>query len=102
VLTAFELQFVPAAKATPRNTTSTPASLDVPAADFKGVRTFAAEVKHVAETNHVFYSVMSGMKFDSSMDSFKNLKTKDEGGDLCAVQEQDRALRQGPIMKKFM
>jgi uncharacterized damage-inducible protein DinB len=79
VLTAFELQVVAVAKAMPGEKYDfTPASLDVPAADFKGVRTFAAEVKHVAEMNYVLYSVMSGLKPDSSMDSFKDLKMKDE------------------------
>ena len=56
----------------------TPASLELPQADFKGVRTFAAEAKHVAEMNLVMYSVMSGLKPDVNVDSIKDLKSKDE------------------------
>jgi hypothetical protein len=56
----------------------TPATLGVPQGDFKGVRTFASQVKHVAEMNFVIYSVMSGLKPDMDMDSIKDLKNKDD------------------------
>ena len=79
VLSRFEAQFVAVAQAMPSDKYDfTPASLNMPQADFEGVRTFAAEVKHVAEMNFVIYSVMSGLKPDMDMSSIKGLKSKDE------------------------
>jgi hypothetical protein len=79
VLSQFELQFVAVAKAMPSDKYDfTPATLGVPQGDFKGVRTFASQVKHVAEMNFVIYSVMSGLKPDMDMDSIKDLKNKDD------------------------
>ena len=79
VLSQFEMQFVAVAKAMPSEKYDfTPATLEVPGADYKGVRTFAAEVKHVAEMNFVIYNVMSGLKPDMDMDSIKDLKSKEE------------------------
>jgi uncharacterized damage-inducible protein DinB len=79
VLSRFEVQFIAAAKAMPSEEYDfTPASFAAPRADFKGVRSFASEVKHVAEMNYVIYNVMSGLKPDMDMDSIKTLKTKDE------------------------
>ncbi len=79
VLSQFELQFVVVAKAMPSEKYDfTPATLGLAGADYKGVRTFAAEVKHVAEMNYVIYDVMSGLKPDMNMNSIKDLKSKDE------------------------
>jgi uncharacterized damage-inducible protein DinB len=79
VLSQFELQFVAVSKAMPSEKYDfTPATLGLAGADYKGVRTFAAEVKHVAEMNFVIYNVMSGLKPDMDMDSIKDLKSKDE------------------------
>ncbi|MGC2618618.1 MAG: DinB family protein [Acidobacteriaceae bacterium] len=56
-----ESQFVPAAEAMPADKYNfTPSDGDFKGADFKGVRTFALEVKHVATANFVFYSAMLG------------------------------------------
>ncbi len=79
VLTRFESQFVAVAKAMPSSEYDfNPGALTLPRAEFKGVRTFAEEVKHVAEMNFVIYSVMSGLKPDIDMDSIGRLKSKDE------------------------
>jgi len=79
VLSQFELQFVAVSKAMPSEKYDfSPATLGLEGADYKGVRTFAAEVKHVAEMNFVIYNVMSGLKPDMDMDSIKDLKSKDE------------------------
>ncbi len=56
-----ESQFVPAAEAMPADKYNfAPSDGDFKGADFKGVRTFALEVKHVATANFVFYSAMLG------------------------------------------
>lgn len=79
VLSRFEAQFVTAADAMPSEQYNfSPDSFGAPRADFKGVRSFAAEVKHVAEMNYVIYNVMSGLKPDIDMNSIKTLKTKSE------------------------
>ena len=79
VLTQFELQFVAVAKAMPAEKYDfSPDSLKVAGSDYKGVRTFASEVRHVAEMNFVIYDVMSGLKPDMDPDSIKDLKSKEE------------------------
>jgi uncharacterized damage-inducible protein DinB len=45
---------------------------------FAGVRTFAAEVTHVAEANYYFYSSVSGLKPDVDMKSIETLTSKDD------------------------
>lgn len=56
-----ESQFVPAAEAMPEDKYNfAPSDEAFKGGDFKGVRTFALEVKHVATANFVFYSAMLG------------------------------------------
>jgi uncharacterized damage-inducible protein DinB len=55
-LRLLESQFVPAAEAMPEGKYNFAPS----DGEFKGVRTFALEVKHVATANFVFYSAMLG------------------------------------------
>ena len=79
VLSILEPQLVAVARAMPSEKYDfTPATFSVSQADFKGVRTFAAEVKHVAETNYAMYGVMSGLKPDMDVSSIRDLKSKDE------------------------
>jgi hypothetical protein len=40
-----------------------PESLQIPGADYKGVRTFALEVKHIAASNYAIWSPLTGDKF---------------------------------------
>jgi len=40
-----------------------PRSLNIPSADYKGVRTFAQQVKHVAASNYAIWSPLTGDKF---------------------------------------
>src|SRR5437588_6810406 len=56
-----EGEFVAAAEAMPESKFNfSPESLNVQGSDYKGVRTFAAEVKHVATANYVFWSPVTG------------------------------------------
>jgi uncharacterized damage-inducible protein DinB len=48
------------------------------AVKFDGVRTFVAEVTHVAEANYYFYSSLSGLKPDVDTTKIESFKTKDE------------------------
>jgi hypothetical protein len=47
-------------------------------AKFEGVRTFAAQVTHVAEANYYFYSSVSGMKPDVDVKSIETLTKKED------------------------
>jgi len=47
-------------------------------AKFGGVRTFAQQVKHLAEANYYFYSTISGVKPDVEMKSIEALTKKDD------------------------
>jgi hypothetical protein len=44
-----------------------PESLNIPSADFKGVRTFAVQVKHVAASNYFIWSPLTGDKVPESI-----------------------------------
>jgi hypothetical protein len=71
---------VDAAEAMPEDKFNfSPESLNIPGADYKGVRTFALQAKHVAASNYFLWSSVTG---DKIPDDFKggngpeNLKTK--------------------------
>lgn len=79
MLTMFQEQFVAAAKAMPAEKYDfTPAALNIAGAKYEGVRTFAGEVKHVAQANFYFYSAVGGMKPTVDVKGIGALKTKDE------------------------
>ena len=75
-----EKQVVEAAEAMPENKFNfSPESLNIPGDDYKGVRTFALQVKHVAASNYALWSPLTG---DKIPDNFRggsgpeNLKSK--------------------------
>jgi hypothetical protein len=81
-ISTIERQIVEAAEAMPADKFDfSPESLNIPGDDYKGVRTFALQVKHVAASNYFLWSALTG---DKIPDNFKggngpeNLKTKAE------------------------
>jgi len=53
-----------AAEAMPENKFNfSPENLNIPGADYKGVRTFAMEVKHLAASNYALWSPLTGDRF---------------------------------------
>jgi uncharacterized damage-inducible protein DinB len=73
-----EKEFVDAAEAMPEDKYGfAPATT---AGEFKGVRTFADQVKHVADANYYFFGDpgMSDADAKAKSDAIKNLKTKAE------------------------
>lgn len=79
MLTVFEQQFMGVAKAMPAEKYNfSPASLAIPGAKYDAVRTFADEVRHVAQANFYFYGAVSGMKPTADVKAIGTLKTKDE------------------------
>jgi len=75
LLGIMEKEFVSAAEAMPEDKYNFAPSAAM--GDFKGVRTFADQVKHVAEANYYFFGA-SEAETKAKGDALKNLKTKAE------------------------
>jgi uncharacterized damage-inducible protein DinB len=79
-ISTIEKQIVDAAEAMPEDKFNfSPESLNIPAANYKGVRTFALQVKHVAASNYAIWSHLTGDKFPADFlggNGPENLKTK--------------------------
>jgi uncharacterized damage-inducible protein DinB len=76
-----ERQVVDAAEAMPEDKFNfSPESLNIPGNDYKGVRTFAVQVKHVAASNYFIWSPLTGDKLPEGLkddgNGPENLKTK--------------------------
>jgi len=77
-----EREIVGAAEAMPEEKFNfAPASLNIPGSEYKGVRTFAEQVKHVAATNYLLWGGITGDKSPVPADGDNgpdSLKTKAE------------------------
>jgi hypothetical protein len=81
-VSASEKQIVEAAEAMPEDKYNfSPESLNIPGSDYKGVRTFAMEVKHIATANYAFWTPLTGDAFPAGIkgpNGPDELKTKAE------------------------
>jgi hypothetical protein len=76
-ISAIEKQVVEVAEAMPEDKFNfTPESLNIPGDEYKGVRTFAVQVKHVASSNYFIWSPLTGDKVP------ENIKDGDGPADL--------------------
>lgn len=79
-ITAIEKQIVDVAEAMPEDKYNfSPESLNIPGDDYKGVRTFALQVKHVAASNYFIWSTLTGDKLPDRLKDGNgpaDLKTK--------------------------
>jgi hypothetical protein len=79
-ISTIEKQIVEAAEAMPEDKFNfSPESLNIPGGEYKGVRTFAVQVKHVATSNYFIWSPLTGDKLPESLkdgNGPENLKTK--------------------------
>ncbi len=67
-ITAIEKQITDVAEAMPEEKFNfTPESLNISAADYKGVRPFAVQVKHVAASNYFIWSTITGDKLPEGL-----------------------------------
>src|SRR5580704_7378880 len=77
-----EKQIVEVAEAMPEDKYNfSPESLHIPGSDFKGVRTFAVQVKHVATSNYFIWSHLTGDKLPAGLNDGngpENLKSKSD------------------------
>jgi hypothetical protein len=81
-ITNAENQIVEVAEAMPEDKFNfSPESLNISGGDYKGVRTFALEVKHIAASNFAIWSPLTGDKFPKDFmggNGPENLKSKTE------------------------
>jgi hypothetical protein len=67
-ISTVEKEIVEAAEAMPEDKFNfSPESLNIPGDDFKGVRTFAVQVKHVAASNYFLWSPLTGDKLPEGL-----------------------------------
>ncbi|HEV3062076.1 MAG TPA: DinB family protein [Vicinamibacterales bacterium] len=81
-ISSVEQQVVAAADAMPESKFNfSPVTLNLPGSDYKGVRTFALQVKHVGASNYAIWSPLTGDKFPDDFiggDGPQSLKSKAE------------------------
>src|SRR5207302_321518 len=62
-ISAIEKQVIDAAEAMPEDKFNfSPESLNIPGGEYKGVRTFAVQVKHIAASNYFIWTPLTGDK----------------------------------------
>jgi uncharacterized damage-inducible protein DinB len=67
-ISAIEKQVLEAAEAMPEDKFNfSPESLNLPGSDYKGVRTFAGQVKHIAASNYFIWSGITGEKLPENL-----------------------------------
>lgn len=81
-VSAVEKQIVDIAAAMPEDKYNfSPENLNIPGSDYKGVRTFAVQVRHIATSNYFIWSPLTGEKLPEGLkdgNSPEALKTKTE------------------------
>ena len=81
-ISAVEKQVLDAAEAMPEDKFNfSPESLNLPGGNYKGVRTFAVQVKHIAASNYFIWSGITGEKLPASLkdgNGPEDVKTKAE------------------------
>lgn len=81
-ITTIEKQILDVADAVPEGKYNfSPEALNIPGDDFKGVRTFAGQLKHVAASNYFLWSPLTGDKLPETLkdgNGPENVKTKGE------------------------
>jgi len=81
-ISAAEKQIIDIAEAMPEDKFNfSPESLNIPGSDYKGVRSFAVQVKHIAASNWFIWSPLTGEKLPGGLNDGNgpaNLQTKAE------------------------
>jgi len=81
-ISAVEKQILDVAEAMPEDKFNfSPESLHIPGADYKGVRTFAVQLRHIAASNYFIWSPVTGDKLPEDLtdgEGPQNLKSKAE------------------------
>lgn len=81
-ISAIEKEVTEAAEAMPEDKFNfSPENLNIPGSDYKGVRSFAVQVKHIATSNYFIWAPLTGDKIPEALKDGNgpaNLKTKAE------------------------
>ena len=81
-ISAVEKQVIDVAETMPEDKFNfSPENLNIPGSDYKGVRTFAVQIKHIASSNWFIWSPLTGEKIPEGIkdgNGPENLKTKAE------------------------
>ncbi len=81
-ISVVEKQIIEVAEAMPEEKFNfSPESLNIPGSDYKGVRSFAVQVKHIAASNWFIWSALTGEKLPEGLSDGNgpaNLKSKSE------------------------
>jgi uncharacterized damage-inducible protein DinB len=88
-----EKQIVEVAEAMPEDKFNfSPQSLNIPGADYKGVRTFAEQLKHVAASNYYIWSPITGDKLRDDLNDGKGPENMKAKGDIIKFLKDSFAL----------
>jgi uncharacterized damage-inducible protein DinB len=88
-----EKQIMEVAEAMPEDKFNfSPQSLNIPGADYKGVRTFAEQLKHVAASNYYIWSPITGDKLRDDLNDGKGPENMKAKGDLIKFLKDSFAL----------
>jgi uncharacterized damage-inducible protein DinB len=88
-----EKQIVEVAEAMPEDKFNfSPQSLNIPGADYKGVRAFAEQLKHVAASNYYIWSPITGDKLRDDLNDGKGPENMKAKGDLIKFLKDSFAL----------
>jgi uncharacterized damage-inducible protein DinB len=88
-----EKQIVEVAEAMPEGRYNfSPESLNIPGADYKGVRTFAEQLKHVAAANYYIWSPVTGDKLRDDLNDGKGPESMKAKADIIQFLKDSFAL----------
>ena len=88
-----EKQIMEVAEAMPEDKFNfSPQSLNIPGADYKGVRTFAEQLKHVAASNYYIWSPITGDKLRDDLNDGKGPENMKAKGDIIKFLKDSFAL----------
>jgi len=87
-----EKEVVDAAEAMPEDKYNfTPESLNLPGSDYKGVRTFGEQVKHIAASNYLIWSPITGEKPPDTVNEGKGPETMKTKADIVKFLKESFA-----------
>jgi uncharacterized damage-inducible protein DinB len=88
-----EKQILDVAEAMPEEKFNfSPESLHIPGADYKGVRTFAEQLKHVAASNYYIWSPITGDKLREDLNDGKGPENMKSKADIIKFLKESFAL----------
>jgi uncharacterized damage-inducible protein DinB len=92
-ISRIEKEVIDAAEAMPEEKYNfTPESLKIPGADYKGVRSFATQVKHIATSNYFIWGPITGDKMPESIKSPEGPENMTKKADILKFLKESYAV----------